>query len=74
MKNLVIHIVDDASWGGVNRLLNCIEAHQGSGIWDEHKIVRVKRGIYSAPAIKADVIVSHMAICWKNFPFFANLR
>lgn len=73
MKNLVVHIVDDASWGGVNRLLETLVG-ASELTHDQHKIVRVERGLRKAPLIEADVIVSHMSACWKNLPFFTSLR
>ena len=74
MKNTIIHLVDDASWGGVNRLLDCLENAPFGLVHDDHKIIRLERGTQTAPVVQADVIVSHMAICWKNFPFFSKLR
>ncbi len=74
MKQSIVHIVDDASWGGVNRLLDCLENAPYGLLHDEHKVLRVTRGTRSAPKIEADIIVSHMSICWKNFPFFSSLR
>lgn len=74
MKNSVVHIVDDNSWGGVNRLLNCLENAPFGLVHDNHKILRIARGTRKPPGISADIIVSHMAICWKNIPFFSALR
>ncbi len=74
MIQSVVHIVDDASWGGVNRLLECFENAPEGFVHDHHKIMRISRGLKHAPIIKADVIVSHMSICWKNIPFFSSLR
>jgi D-inositol-3-phosphate glycosyltransferase len=74
MKKNIAHLVDDASWGGVNRLLDCLSKAPFGLVHDEHQIIRVKRGIKSAPQLSADIIVSHMAVCWKNVPFFAELR
>jgi D-inositol-3-phosphate glycosyltransferase len=74
MIHSVVHIVDDASWGGVNRLLECFDGAPEGHIHDHHKIIRVERGIKKAPLIEADVIVSHMSVCWKNIPFFSSLR
>lgn len=74
MIQSVVHIVDDASWGGVNRLLACLEGAPEGFVRDQHKILRVERGIKKAPLIDADVIVSHMSVCWKNIPFFTSLR
>ncbi len=74
MIHSVVHIVDDAAWGGVNRLLACFENAPEGFIRDHHKVMRVERGLKKAPLIVADVIVSHMSICWKNMPFFTSLR
>ena len=74
MIQSVVHIVDDASWGGVNRLLNCLVGDNTSPNRDQHKIMRINRGLTKAPQIEADVIVSHMSICWKNVAFFSSLR
>jgi D-inositol-3-phosphate glycosyltransferase len=74
MTRSVVHIVDDSSWGGVNRLLACFANAPTGFIHDQHIIMRIERGCQSAPLITADVIVSHMSICWKNVPFFSSLR
>jgi D-inositol-3-phosphate glycosyltransferase len=74
MIQSVVHIVDDASWGGVNRLLACFETAPEGFVHDHHKIMRIERGLKKAPLIEADVIVSHMSVCWKNIPFFTSLR
>jgi len=74
MIQSVVHIVDDASWGGVNRLLACFEKAPEGFVHDHHKIMRIDRGLKMSPLIEADVIVSHMSVCWKNIPFFTSLR
>jgi D-inositol-3-phosphate glycosyltransferase len=74
MIQSIVHIVDDASWGGVNRLLGCFEDAPEGFVHDHHKIMRIERGLRHAPLIEADVIVSHMSVCWKNIPFFSSLR
>jgi D-inositol-3-phosphate glycosyltransferase len=73
MKQHVLHLVDDASWGGVNRLLDCLTG-SGDQALDQHEVMRVERGTSKAPVFKADVIVSHMSACWKNLPYFSSLR
>jgi D-inositol-3-phosphate glycosyltransferase len=72
MTHTVLHIVDDASWGGVNRLLESLTTAANGVVHDNHKILRIERGRRRPPKIEADVIVSHMAICWKNLPFFST--
>ena len=74
MIQSVVHIVDDASWGGVNRLLECFNSAPEGFVRDRHKIMRIERGIKRAPVIEADVIVSHMSVCWKNIALFTSLR
>ena len=74
MMHSVVHFVDDQSWGGVNRLLSCLENAPAGFLRDQHKIMRVQRGARRAVKLDADVIVSHMSICWKNLPFFSSLR
>jgi D-inositol-3-phosphate glycosyltransferase len=74
MIQSIVHIVDDASWGGVNRLLACFDAAPEGFVHDHHKIMRIERGLKRSPLIEADVIVSHMSVCWKNIPFFTSLR
>jgi D-inositol-3-phosphate glycosyltransferase len=74
MKKTITHIVDDASWGGVNRLLQCLENAPFGLVHDEHKILRTERGQSVVPVLKSDVVVSHMSACWKNVPFFSALR
>jgi D-inositol-3-phosphate glycosyltransferase len=74
MKNTIAHLVDDASWGGVNRLLDCLTNASFGLVHDEHQVFRVSRGTKTIPALDANVIVSHMSVCWKNVPFFSALR
>jgi D-inositol-3-phosphate glycosyltransferase len=74
MIQSVVHVVDDHSWGGVNRLLDCLGVAGERHIQDHHRILRIERGLKKAPLIEADVIVSHMSVCWKNLPFFSSLR
>ncbi len=74
MKYSIVHLVDDSAVAGVARnidfLVNSAEvAHAGS-----HKVVSVRRGQINAPKLNADIIVSHLSVCWANLPFFAALR
>ena len=74
MRNSVIHLVDDNSFGGVSRLLENLEQSSNGPATDSHKIQFVKRGQTKSPKIQADVIVSHMSACWTNLQFFTSLR
>ena len=74
MINAITHIVDDDSFGGVNRML----AHMtNSPVLDkagQHRIVRVRRGQFTPPKIKADIIVSHLSVNWANMPMLTAIR
>lgn len=71
MEIAVAHLVDDASFGGVNRML---EALQTLDVGTHHKIVRVNRGALKLPVLTADVIVSHLSASWRNLPLMTALR
>lgn len=74
MIHSIVHLVDDSAWGGVNRLLSGLADDNQIIKSDRHEIVRVVRGAMRAPKIEADLIVSHMSVCWANVPFFTSLR
>ena len=65
-----VHLVDDLTAGGVTRLLN----HLANGAASGHRIVAIERGRLPAPKLEADVIVSNLSVCWRNFPLFVALR
>ncbi|PRX11066.1 UNVERIFIED_ORG: glycosyltransferase involved in cell wall biosynthesis [Martelella mediterranea] len=70
----IYHLVDDAGFGGVNRMLDHLTRALGQGA-GEHKLVRVKRGQLSPPRLAdASHIVSHLSVCWKNMPLMTALR
>lgn len=71
MEFAVAHVVDDDSFGGVNRMLAFLQ-QADEGV--HHSIVRVKRGALKAPQITADIIVSHLSASWKNLPLMTALR
>jgi glycosyltransferase involved in cell wall biosynthesis len=70
-----LHLTDDATIGGVSRVLEfmttCPELQETS----RHEIVSVRRGQFDVPAMAdADAIVSNLAISWSNFPLLVALR
>ena len=71
MQFAVAHVVDDDSFGGVNRLLDFLQQEAGGAY---HTIIRVKRGTLTSPKINADIIVSHLSASWKNLPLMTALR
>lgn len=74
MTLTVCHLIDDAGFGGINRMLDHMVQDPVLAELAQHRIVRVKRGQLTPPALNADVIVSHLSICWKNMPFLTALR
>ncbi|WMS42790.1 glycosyltransferase [Acuticoccus sp. MNP-M23] len=73
MKYAVAHLIDDASFGGINRMLAHLEATSEDGAVC-HRIVRVRRGQMNLPQMQADVVVSHLSTSWSNMPLFTALR
>lgn len=74
MKQRICHLIDDTNPGGVMRFLDFIEHSKTMTNLAEHREVIIKRGMLSAPNIRADIIVSHLTVCWRNLPFFLTLR
>lgn len=74
MKQRICHLIDDTNPGGVMRFLDFIEHSKTMTNLAEHQEVFVKRGALSPPAIEANVIVSHLTVCWRNLPLFLALR
>ncbi|AJY47331.1 glycosyltransferase [Martelella endophytica] len=70
----IYHLVDDAGFGGVNRMLDHLTRMIGTRT-EAHQIVRIKRGQLSPPRLAgASHVVSHLSICWKNMPLITALR
>lgn len=74
MIRSITHLVDDSTAGGVTRCLDFITNSPALMQTGDHKVTVVRRGQLSAPQLDADVIVSHLSVCWKNLPFFLALR
>lgn len=70
----IIHLIDDATPGGVMRVLDHIRTHPALNRGMRHEIRPVRRGSLSAPRLEADLIVSHLAINWRGLPFLMQLR
>ncbi|MAU19495.1 MAG: glycosyl transferase [Martelella sp.] len=70
----IYHLVDDAGFGGVNRMLDHLIRALGDDA-ETHEIMRIKRGQLSPPRLtNASHIVSHLSVCWKNMPLMTALR
>lgn len=70
----IIHLLDDATVGGVTRTLENVLSSPAFARFGVHRLVPVKRGSFSLPAFAADIIVSHLSICWANLPMLTALR
>lgn len=70
----VVHLVDDALPGGVTRLLDHIARSPAFARFGVHRVETVKRGRLTPPRLDADVVVSHLSICWSNLPMLTALR
>ena len=70
----VVHLVDDGNWGGVTRGMKFLGRDADLAASAQHSVVTVSRSALSAPALEADVIVSHLAISWRALPFLTALR
>ena len=70
----IVHLVDDVSPGGVTRLLDYIKSSDDMAALGRHEVVQVDGGLSRPPKVKADVIVNHVVLSWRNLPFFMALR
>lgn len=70
----ICHLIDDTSPGGVSRMLEFIQNSAGMARLGAHEIVVTPAGLSLPPHIKAQVIVSHIVLSWRNLPFFLALR
>ncbi len=74
MTKTVIHLVDDASPGGVTRVLEHIATCPTLSRHHRHEVHTLRRGRLGAPRFSADVIVSHFSVSWVNLPMLTALR
>lgn len=70
----VVHLVDDTTAGGVMRVLDHILTAPKLSKQAAHHLQSVDRKSLSLGHIKADVIVSHLAISWRSLPMLMSLR
>ncbi|MFT6063791.1 MAG: glycosyltransferase involved in cell wall biosynthesis [Paracoccaceae bacterium] len=68
----VVHLVDDATDGGVMRVL----AHltEGPVRGAHHSVQQVRRGAFRLRPAAGDVVVSHLSISWRALPSLIALR
>ncbi len=70
----VTHLVDDTTAGGVMRVIDHMMTAPDLTRDADHSLLEVKRNSLSAGHLKADVIISHLAISWRLMPVLAALR
>ncbi|WP_114288084.1 glycosyltransferase [Candidatus Halocynthiibacter alkanivorans] len=73
-RPVVAHLVDDTTPGGVMRVLNHIVTSKEMAQTGQHQLHPVRRGALPFRRIKADVIVSHLAVSWRTLPSLIALR
>lgn len=73
-RPIVLHLVDDATAGGVMRVVDFIRTSTDMAKLGEHKVVHIKRGKIPRRRFDADIIVSHLAISWRNLPALLAIR
>jgi len=73
-RKRVLHLVDDATAGGVMRVVDHILNAPELAELADHQMMEVTRGSVSLARYKADVIVSHLSVSWRNLPMMVALR
>ncbi len=70
----IVHLVDDTTAGGVMRVLDYIKTAPALSQNAIHHIRGIQRGKFWVGRVKADIIVSHLAISWGAMPMLVALR
>lgn len=70
----IVHLVDDTTAGGVMRVLDHILSAPQMAQTGNHSLICVDRGRILLGQIKADIIVSHLAVSWRAMPMLVALR
>lgn len=73
MATIGYHLIDPNQDGVEERVRNLIR-NSGMEQNQEHRFHRVEAGTVMAQHFDTDLIVSHLAISWRTFPFFVTLR
>ena len=69
----IAHLLDDFAMGGVTRALGVFEEPELSAIADS-SVHAMKPGSLVAPALDAEIIVTHFPPSWRGLAFHAGLR
>jgi glycosyltransferase involved in cell wall biosynthesis len=70
----VVHLVDDTTAGGVMRVLDHLLTAPELSRDATHSLQVVDRRAVISGRIKADLIVSHLAVSWRVLPWLLSLR
>lgn len=73
MKLTVTHLLDDATPGGVTRVIDGLRKSKALQAQGNHDLQMVSNS-GGWPVFDADVIVSHLALNWRNLPALMSLR
>ena len=74
LRRHVMHLVDDATAGGVMRVLDHITTAPEMTAFARQTVMQVRRGRPYVRRIDADVIVSHLSVSWRTLPALIALR
>lgn len=73
-KLTILHLIDDATAGGVMRMLEHLIANPVFSAGAEHQVKQVRKGALNLGQHKADVIISHLTHSWRSLPALISLR
>ena len=73
-RPVILHLVDDATAGGVMRVVDFMHTSPAMAAIGDHRVLYVKRGKALGKLAEADIIVSHLAISWRTMPVLIALR
>lgn len=72
MTMRVVHIIDDAGFGGVVRYIDTLKEALGDAV--QHDRLVIDTDSLRLPRIDGDVVVLHATMAWRKVPFLLALR
>ena len=70
----ILHLTDDTTPGGVMRVIDTILSSKHLAKTGKHQMAVVENSKLTLPKGGVDIIVSHLALNWRNFAARARLR
>ena len=70
----ILHLTDDTTPGGVMRVIDTILASKHLAKSGNHRMAVIENNDLTLPEGRVDIIVSHLALNWRNFAARARLR